>query len=381
MKIAHVGPAILPILFPRGGAVERRMVELARVQATEGHEVTVYSAEDLAAERIVDGFRLRTLQCGSSGWPRALHFLWQAGRELRQTPVDLIHFHNMPEGIWFTRGATSVKFLSYDYFHSRRWEHRPAFMLYRQTLQQYDRLLPVSEFCLAGSRAFWNLPADRMRVLHNGVNVDQFAPDEDAAAGLKQRLGLTDAPIVLSVGRVCEQKGSHVLVAAYERLRAHRPEVQLVVAGPAGQFGNTGSNELVRRIEAAGGRYLGAVDEPDLAATYNLASVYAMATVRDEMFGMAAIEAQSCGKPVICSEQGGLPEVVPLASGMHFPPGDSAALAECLERLLNDEMLRVQLASAARPNAMRFSWPTIAGQIAALYREVREEKTHPPPDP
>ena len=117
-------------------------------------------------------------------------------------------------------------------------------------------------------------------------------------------------------------------------------------------------------------RTLGAVEEADLAATYRRGTVYVMATVHDEMFGMAAIEAQACGLPVICSDQGGLPEVVPLTSGLHVPPGDACALADQMQNLLSDPGLYKELALAARPNALRFSWPVIVSEMFRIYEDV-----------
>ena len=65
---------------------------------------------------------------------------------------------------------------------------------------------------------------------------------------------------------------------------------------------------------------------------------------------MAAIEAQACGKPVVCSAQGGLPRSFPGDSGICFPVGDSVALAAALERLLTDKALYDSMSKAARPN-------------------------------
>jgi glycosyltransferase involved in cell wall biosynthesis len=119
----------------------------------------------------------------------------------------------------------------------------------------------------------------------------------------------------------------------------------------------------VERIRSAGGLYLGAVDESELAATYNLATIFVMATRRDEMFGMAAIEAQACGKPVVCSRQGGLPEVIPESSGILIRVGDAEALAAALERVLTDKALYDSMSTAARRNAARFCWDKVVQEL------------------
>jgi glycogen(starch) synthase len=373
VKIAHLGSSNHPILFSRGGAIERRMVEMARVQARAGHEVAVYSAESKTVETRCDGYCLRALKCARQGVLRRFEFAMKAAADLGRHPVDLIHVHSAPEAAWFLGGASALKILSYDFFRSRGWTRFPMYELYRWALNRFDYLLPVSEFCREESARFWQLKGDRMRVLHNGVNLDRFQPDHEAAALGRASLGLGNDPVVLYVGRVCEQKGTDVLIDAYTTLRRYMPKVRLVVAGPAEQFGNAGSSPLVERVRAAGGVYLGAVDEAELAATYNLATVFVMATRREEMFGMAAIEAQACGKPVVCSRQGGLPEVIPLSSGLHFPAGDAQALAAALERVLTDKALYDSLADAARPNAARFSWDRIVQDLNEICFESRSQ--------
>jgi glycosyltransferase involved in cell wall biosynthesis len=323
----------------------------------------MYSAEGAFADTDHDGYRLRALKCVRTGLIRRFEFLEKAAADLRRNPADLIHVHSVPETIWFLSGISALKILSYDFFRSRGWRYFPFYDLYRWTLNQYDYLLPVSEFCMEESANFWNLPKDRMRVLHNGVNLDQFKPDSAAGQAQRARLGLGDDPVILYVGRVCEQKGTDILIDAYTMLKARIHNVRLVVAGPAKQFGNTGSSLLVERIQAAGGLYLGAVDEAELAATYNMATVFVMATRRDEMFGMAAIEAQACCKPVVCSRQGGLPEVIPERSGIHFPVGDSKALAVALELVVTNKALYDSLSKAARENAARFSWGAVVQRL------------------
>jgi glycosyltransferase involved in cell wall biosynthesis len=309
---------------------------------------------------------VRALNCSRTGILRRFEFAGKAAADLRRNPVDLIHVHSAPEATWFMSRTPALKILSYDFFRSRGWRYFPFYHLYRWTLNQYAYLLPVSEFCMDESARFWRLTGDRMRVLHNGVNPDQFQPDIVASAHKREVLGLGDDPVLLYVGRVCEQKGTDVLIDAYTRLKPRIPNLRLVVAGPAEQFGNTHSSPLVERIRAVGGLYLGAVDESELAATYNLATIFVMATRRDEMFGMAAIEAQACGKPVVCSAQGGLPEVVPESSGICFPVGDSLALAAALERLLTDKPLYDSLSDAARRNAARFFWDKVVQELNCI---------------
>src|SRR5262249_25631345 len=144
-------------------------------------------------------------------------------------------------------------------------------------------------------------------------------------------------------------------------LRERRSNVQLVIAGPIGQFGlKDDPNNWIERIKAVGGIYLGAVEESKLAATYNLADVFVMPTRAYEMFGMAAVEAQACGKPVVASDSGGLKEVVPNGCGARFPVGDSERMADEIQRVLDDADLYASCSRNALRNAATYDWARIA---------------------
>jgi glycosyltransferase involved in cell wall biosynthesis len=367
MDINHVSVTTLPVLHRYGGAIERRIIEIAREQVRRGHRVRVFSVGDADETREVDGVRYRSIRCRTRLPWRHLEFQYRAARELRRSRCDVVHFHSQPEGALLSRSVPGRKVLSYDFFAFRGGRRTPLYFLYRHLLRRFDLLLPCSEYCLQESQRFWHLPERKLRVLYNGVNTEQFRPDPAAAAAERQRLGI-DRRVVLYVGRVCEQKGSDVLLEAMARLNARRRDLQLVVAGPIGQFGRSADPERWgERIEQVGGRYLGAVEEGRLATVYNIADVFVMPTRLLEMFGMAAVEAQACGKPVIASDHGGLREVVPDDCGARFPVGDAGRLAEEIERLIDDPARHARCSADARRNADRYRWGAVCDTLEGLY--------------
>ena len=375
MKIVHIGPCQLPILYTLGGANERRIRETAACQARLGAQVIVYSAEERRGSVQYHGAEIRAVACRRSGVLRAAEFMIQSLRDARREKPDIIHFHTQPEGAAFTRlfapGCQARTILSYDFFEFRRGRRNPLFPWYRRALRSFSALLPVSEYCRRESSQYWSIPSEEMQVLYNGVSLQQFAPDPQGAAERRSALGIQPHDcVLLYVGRVCEQKGTDLLVESFARLRTERPEVRLVVAGPNGQFGHEGSNPITRRLEQAGGIYLGPVDEKILCSVYSMADIFVLPTRTEEMFGMAAIEAQACGRPVVCSDQGGLPEVVPASSGLLFRAGDGESLTAQLRTLVADGAMRQRFQEAALINARRFSWETITAQLGNVYAEA-----------
>lgn len=361
--IIHVGPSHLPLPARFGGAIERRMVELAETQAHGGERVIVYSGGPETGWRDHHGIAIRYLNGSRAEF--ALRFVQDA---VRHAP-RVIHVHNRPEIAWLTKNAgLAPAVLSCDYhFEPGR---RFAFLrgvskaLWRQCLMSCDRIAPVSAYCREMYHAYWDLPDSKLALIPNGVDCARFQPDPALRTEWRARLGVDGRPVILYVGRLCRQKGTDLLIAAYRLLK--RPAA-LVVAGPCEQFGKTQLSALVAQIQEAGGLYLPPLDDGDMPGIYNACDIFVMPTRELEMFGMAAVEAQSCGKPVVASDHGGLRETVPETAGVRFRAGDATDLAAHLEGLLDSPGRLGALAAGARENAARYAWPRIALRCQEVY--------------
>ena len=372
MKHVHVCVAgTQPLLSRDGGAVQRRIIELARAQVSLGHDVVACSAGPVDRMTNVDGVHVREIRCvAPMPWRHAEYLCRVAAMIGRLSQRAVVGFHGQPEGSFIAHRLGHASVLFYDDFYYRAGRYAFSRDIYRRMLRSFDLLLPCSRFCLEMSRAFWGLQGATTSVQYNGVNLDQFRPDPEAGERERRRLGVS-GPIALYVGRVNEQKGTDLLLESWPALRLRVPDATLVIAGPIGQFGEAGrardDESWRKRIARVGAFYLGAVDESRLASVYNMADVFVMPTRRLEMFGMAAVEAQACGTPVIASDHGGLRETVPRRCGGRFPSGDAAALSRQLQRLLTDTAERAACAEASIMNARRFSWDRIAQGLERSY--------------
>jgi glycosyltransferase involved in cell wall biosynthesis len=361
--ILHVGPSRLSLPARRGGAVERRMLELAEAQARGGEAVIVYSHGAETGWKEHHGVRIRYL--GGSHAEFALGFVYDAARR----GARVIHVHNRAEIAWLARAAgLAPTVLSCDY-HFEPWRRfarvrSASKALWRRCLLACDRIAPVSEYCARLHRDYWQLPESKLALIPNGVDCARFHPDAALGAAWRARLGLDGQRVILYAGRLCEQKGTDLLIAAYRMLRQR---AALVVAGPCERFGATTETALAEAVRAAGGVYLPPLDDEDMPGLYNACDIFAMPTRELEMFGMAAVEAQACGKPVVASDHGGLRETVPESAGLRFRAGDGAALAGCLATLLERPSECRTLGAGARENATRYDWPRIAQRCQEVY--------------
>ena len=255
----------------------------------------------------------------------------------------------------------------------------------RTALEAADAVIAVSpamrDDVLA---AYPALDPERVHVILNGIDSQQYSPDPGTAA--LERLGVDPArPSVVFVGRITRQKGiSHLLEAAL----AFDPAAQIVLAA-----GAPDTDELAReiaakveRVQAGRGGIVwlqGMLEKPDVIQLLSHATVFVCPSIYEPL-GIVNLEAMACGAAVVATRTGGIPEVVvdgetgllvpfddfdPATREPREPLRFAADIAERVNRLLADPALVDRFGKAGRERAVeRFSWGAIAEQTLALYR-------------
>lgn len=184
---------------------------------------------------------------------------------------------------------------------------------------------------------------------------------------VRRRLGLPEL-YVLTVGARRPHKNLGLAVRAFALVRGEVPHSLVVVGAPerrypddvAAALGETGVDDRVIQIDR--------VAEEDLPAVYALAEAVLVPSLH-EGFGLPALEAMRSGTAVIASDRTSLPEVVGEA-GLLVDPGDLAAWATALRRVLLDDEFRERLRAKGRERAAGFSWRRSAEQLMLLFRSV-----------
>ncbi len=182
-------------------------------------------------------------------------------------------------------------------------------------------------------------------------------------------LDRSDEGYLLYFGRLdLFQKGLDTLLEAFARLAAGRPAVELRVAGrgrdaaaAAALAAELGVSERVRM--------LGPVSDAERLRLFAGATLLVMPS-RFEGFGLVAAEALAAGLPVVAAEAGALPEVLGSGGGVLVPPGDAAALARAVARLLDDAEERRRLSREARESARRFAWGDVARRHLEFLHDI-----------
>lgn len=217
---------------------------------------------------------------------------------------------------------------------------------------------------------------DRVRILPPGVESRIFTPGDRGEA--RRALGFDRRPVILFVGRLQPLKAPDLALESLARLAARSPDLDsrlVVVGGPSGR-GGFRSDALRARAEQLGLadrlQVVSPVPQEELVDYYRAADVVLVPS-RSESFGLVALEAASCGTPVVASDVGGLRTTVrDGTTGFLVPPGEPESFASALERLLVDRPLRRHMADAGPRFAQRFDWDRTAESLLALYEDLVE---------
>jgi alpha-maltose-1-phosphate synthase len=220
--------------------------------------------------------------------------------------------------------------------------------------------------------AYPEIPAERVRVIRNGIDTNEYRPDPQTWA--LARYGIDPGrPYVIFVGRITRQKGVPVLLHAASGLI---PDAQLVLLAGAADTPEQLAEvtELVHglRVNRSGIFWIPEMlPKPEVIQLLTHATVFACPSIYEPL-GIVNLEAMACGTAVVGSRTGGIPEVVAEGeTGLLVPVGEPEPLTEALNTLLRDPDRAAAMGHAGRKRAVsEFGWPAIAAQTADLYAEL-----------
>ena len=231
-----------------------------------------------------------------------------------------------------------------------------------------DLVITVSAAAAEEIVSHSKIPADRIRVVHNGVDVPRVDPH------LRSRVlkahGLEDRPYVLWVGSLEPRKGVGTLVAAMAALakRGSGRRVLTVLAGFEGWLGDDLIGATDRATLGDSLLQLGRVSDEELWCLYSGAELFAFPS-RHEGFGLPVVEAMTQGTPVVASD---IPAVREVAGGaaLLVAADDPVAWADAIEGLLADEAARGRLKLAGLDRCGTFSVDRWVESTRAVYQEI-----------
>ncbi len=240
--------------------------------------------------------------------------------------------------------------------------------LFPRSVARADRVIVDSAFVGREMQDLFSVPAQKIRVIHLGVD-DRYHPrDESATAAARAPYGLTHGRYVLSVGTLEPRKNLATLLSAFDMLppalRRHYP---LVISGMQG-WGDAADFQRFDHLRTEGSLHLtGYVSEAALPRLYAGAALFVYPSLY-EGFGLPPLEAMASGVPVIVSDQTAMPEIVADA-GCQVPARDVDALALQMRELLEDRTVAAHFGEKAIVRARSFDWQDCVRATLGVYRE------------
>ncbi len=353
-----------------GGETYER--EILRHLAAQGHVIDLMLARHKRYPDGVENWRVHRLPIGRGmRWPVALALLPPLIRRLHaETRFELLRAHSLrfigPACLVARRMyRLDVPVVAHHHHLDPDWLN-PA--IEGRVMRGAECVVVGSEFARRQAEADLGVPADRFRVVPYGVDA-RFRPGPRPEA-LAARLGLADRRVALFLGGLKARKNLFALLDCWAEVARERADAHLVIAG-SGPL----REPLERRAAALdlGPRltFTGYVAEDEKVDYYNLADVLLFPSSL-EGFGFTVAEAMACGRAIVASDRGSLPEVViDGEGGLLGDPTDVADLARKTLWLLSDPRLRAKFGAANRARVERcFRWEQCAAATARVYEDV-----------
>jgi glycosyltransferase involved in cell wall biosynthesis len=239
------------------------------------------------------------------------------------------------------------------------------------------RVICCSRFMANEVTGYFQVPADKIDVVPNGVNTAPFdALDVIDLTAFRSRFAAPSEKIVFSVGRLVYEKGIHLLVEAVPRVLASFPKAKFVVAGTGGLL-----DGLKTRADALGVGakifFTGFIPDEDRDRLFKVADCAVFPSLY-EPFGIVALEAMAARCPVVVADVGGLSEVAQLhETGITVYPDNPDSLAwGIVHTLAHPDWSRARAENAYRRVVQDYSWARIAAHTIAIYERIIDEQKH-----
>jgi glycosyltransferase involved in cell wall biosynthesis len=357
------------------GGAERLLADLLPCLAAQGVEAQVACLNDRGP--LFDEVRRRGIPAYVIGRRRGLDLaaLWRLRVLLREQRIDVLNTHGLSAALWGRLAAAAARTprVVVTVHSVAGWiQPRKQYVLSRLLQPLTDRFVAVSESVRRSLIEKEGVRSESISVIHNGLRIERSSRST-AVAEDRRRLGLeAEGFLVGMVGRCNREKGGATWVRAIAALARANADVRGVLIGDGPEraaWQGLARKELVAdRIRFVGAR-------SDVAPWLAVLDVLVCPS-EQEAFGLAALEAQAAGVPVVATRVDGfLENLHDGEDALLAPSGDAEALAARVTDLRESPDLVRRLVGAGRRNAARFTIERTAEHYAALYRELLAKST------
>jgi glycosyltransferase involved in cell wall biosynthesis len=371
--------------LPHVGGIERVVYEQCKRLMQKQFEPMVVTHRNYTNKNYVfDGIRVQCYDSLSIGFRLGIPYPIPSVASYKTflesvKSSDLIHVHGHPYLSSLIAAKIAKKyskplvltqhntFIEYNNFWDQI-EKLNDLAIGREVLKEAEKIIVVSN---ATKNYVLSLGADpeKIRVLHNGVDVNRFRPLTGVKDEMRKKLGISkDSSVVLTVRRLVYKNGIDTLIESAKVAVKKNPRLFFLVVGKGPDFG-----KVKEKIEELGiqenFRLTGFISDEVLPFYYNVADFFVLPSKSGEGLPLVALEAMACGVPVIATNVGGTSEVMKEGSGKLVPPNSPDSLAEAILEFSHSELstLKKDLRAMIEQN---YSWDKNVEKLVGIYEEL-----------
>jgi glycosyltransferase involved in cell wall biosynthesis len=292
---------------------------------------------------------------------------------------DLIHVHGHPYLSSLLAGKIAKRygkplvltqhntFIEYNNFFDTV-EKLNDLAIGKQVLKEADRIVVVSN---ATKKYVLSLGAapEKIRVLHNGVDLTRFKPVTEIKEEMRKKLGIPqDRSVALTVRRLVYKNGIDTLIESAKIAIKKNPKLVFIAVGKGPDFKEVREKIAQLRLQK-NFRLTGFVSDKELPRYYNTADFFVLPSKSGEVFPLVALEAMACGLPVIATNVGGTSEILKEDYGKLVPPNSPESLAKAILGFSHNDfsVLRKDLRTMIE---QKYSWDTNVEKLGEIYEEL-----------
>lgn len=238
-------------------------------------------------------------------------------------------------------------------------------------LERSDIIIAVSEHTKRELLEKYHLNADKVTVIHNGVDVEKFKPAEDKNK-VKRALGFGDNRVVLYVGRLYSRKGLPTLLKAASIVLRRTKNVKFVISGKSFHKEEEKLRALVEKLKLQKDvLFAGYTPDEKLPQLYQASDVFVLPSTYEGL-PFTLLEALASGLPAVATNVGGVPEVIADGkNGFLVSPLDFQDLAEKILYLLENPSFAFEMGRLGRKTVEeKFTWQNVTRQVLEIYNKV-----------
>ena len=371
------------------GGIARVVHDLSKRLIKDGHEVTVVTYKDgdvpyYENDKGVEVYRVDNYMIHPNNfidWILQLNFNMIAkATEIinKEGKFDVIHAHDWLVGnvakvlknafdipLVSTIHATEAGRNSGIHDETQRYINDTEWLLTYESTE----VIVNSNYMKGHVQGLFGLPFDKINVIPNGINVNNFT-GIDRDYDFRRQYAMDNEKIILYVGRLVFEKGVQHLISAMPKILANYHDAKLVIAGKGGMLDELRAQAFNMGI-ADKVYFTGYLNSKQVQKMYKCADVAVFPSTY-EPFGIVALEAMLAGVPTVVSDIGGLNEIVEhRVDGMKSYAGNANSIADSVLSLLYDPQLAANVAKRARIKVKEnFNWNKIAQDTHYIYEQA-----------